>query len=92
MSEKPKASANVHVEEGLHARAASTFVQKAAKFKCDIFVIIDDTSINAKSIMGILSGGIAKGSDIIIEAEGEDAEEAVKALKELFDTNFGEDL
>lgn len=94
MSSKEKASATVTVlnETGLHARPASLFVQKAARFKSLINVIKDDVTINAKSIMGVLGGGIGQGSEILIEAEGEDAQEAVQALVKLIEDRFGEDL
>ena len=82
MSEKQKASKSITVtnETGLHARPASLFVQKAARFKSDIDVLLNEKRINAKSIMGILSAGIGQGTEIIIEAEGEDAKDAVDAL------------
>lgn len=96
MSEEKKASADVTVtnQTGLHARPASLFVQKAARFKSDIHVTKKDAPemrINAKSIMGILSGGIAQGTEITIEAEGDDAQTAVDELVELLESRFGED-
>lgn len=92
--EKEKASATVVLrnEAGLHARPASLFVQKAARFKSDIYIIKEEKRINAKSIMGVLSGGMSQGVRITIEAEGDDAQEAVDALVQLVDDNFGEDL
>lgn len=93
MAEKEKATAEVTLKNksGLHARPASLFVQKAARFNSDINVIKDDKKINAKSIMGILSSGIAQGTTIIIEAEGDDAHEAVDALLEIINQGFDED-
>lgn len=75
---------------GLHARPASMFVQTAGKFKSKIFVVKDGNSINAKSIMGIMAGGISQGTTIEIEAEGEDETEAVNALIQLISDKFGE--
>ncbi len=75
---------------GLHARPASLFVQTAGKFESDIDVIKGADRINAKSIMGIMSGGIAQGTTIIIEANGDDEKEALKALVELVENAFGE--
>lgn len=75
---------------GLHARPASMFVQTAGKFKSKIFVIKDGNSINAKSIMGIMAGGIAQGTTIEISAEGTDEQEAVDALVKLINDKFGE--
>lgn len=76
---------------GLHARPASKFIQTASKFKSEIFVIKDGNKINAKSIMGIMAAGISKGTEIIIEANGADEEEAVNSLVELVESKFGEE-
>ena len=76
---------------GLHARAASKFVQVANRFNSDIFVEKDGQEVNGKSIMGILILAAACGSEITIKAEGEDAEGAVKALGDLIDERFGEE-
>jgi phosphotransferase system HPr (HPr) family protein len=76
---------------GLHARPAAVFVQTTVKFKSNVIVEKDGKEINAKSIIGVLSLGAEKGSKIIIKIEGEDEQEAMKALKELVHNNFGED-
>lgn len=76
---------------GLHARPASMFVQEAGKFKSDINVVKDGKKINAKSIMGIMAGGIAKDTVVTVEAEGEDEEQAVAALIALIENKFGEE-
>ncbi len=75
---------------GLHARPASLFVQEAKKYKSEINVTNGDVTINAKSILSILSLGADKGSTIVINAEGEDAEHALAGLQALYDSNFGE--
>jgi len=75
---------------GMHARAAVKFVQLAAHFKSEIRVMKDGTSVNGKSIMGLLTLVAALGFSIVIEAEGPDAEDAVKALGDLVDNGFGE--
>lgn len=77
-------------ETGLHARPASLFVKEAAKFTSNIKVIKDSKECNAKSIMGVLSMGASKGDILVIQAEGNDAEEAVKALVKLVNDNFNE--
>jgi phosphocarrier protein HPr len=74
----------------MHARAAVKFVQLAAHFKSEIRVMKDGASVNGKSIMGLLTLVAALGFSIVIEAEGPDAEDAVKALGELVDNGFGE--
>ena len=70
-------------ETGLHARPASIFVKEASKFKSEIKLFKDEKEYNAKSIMGLLSMGAAKGEKITIQANGEDEETAVKTLVEL---------
>ncbi len=76
---------------GLHARAASLFVQIANNFDADIFVLKNDQEVNGKSIMGILILAAAQGTEIRIRAAGHDASRAVDALGELIDQGFGED-
>jgi phosphocarrier protein len=68
---------------GLHARPATFFIQKANEYKCSIWVEIGTRRINAKSLLGILSLGIIKGTDITIIADGADEEAAVTALIDL---------
>jgi catabolite repression HPr-like protein len=73
----------VRLRSGLLARPAALFVQEANRFSSDTFVEKDGKSVNAKSIMGIMSLAIAHGQEITIRAEGSDAEEAVKRLVEM---------
>ncbi|MBQ4161077.1 MAG: HPr family phosphocarrier protein [Clostridia bacterium] len=75
---------------GLHARPATFFIQKANEFKSSIWVEKEDRKVNAKSLLGILSLGITRGTAITIIADGLDEKEAVDALYELIDTNFSE--
>jgi len=75
---------------GLHARPAALFVQTAQKFRSDIQVQCGDRSGNAKSMLGVLGLGANSGAKIIITAEGDDAEEALAALKTLVEDNFSE--
>ncbi len=75
---------------GLHARAASLFVQLASKFDADITVCKDDQEVNGKSIMGILILAAPKGSEVTLKASGAEAEDAVKALGALIDDKFEE--
>jgi len=72
-------------KSGLHARPAALFVQIANKFDSRITVRREDDNeeVNGKSIMGILMLGAEKGSSIIIEAEGDDAEIALVALEKI---------
>lgn len=75
---------------GLHARPAALFVQTAARFRSDIAVTANGKTVNAKSMMGVLSLGASKGSQVEITADGEDASAALAALKALVESNFGE--
>jgi len=70
-------------KQGLHARPAAIFVQVANKFDSRITVRYHDEEINGKSIMGILMLGAEKGSLIVVEADGEDAEIALAELEKL---------
>jgi phosphocarrier, HPr family len=73
---------------GLHARPATFFIQKSNEFKSSIWVEKGDRRINAKSLLGILSLGIIKGTSIRIIADGVDEEAAVTALVELIEKNL----
>lgn len=73
-------------KQGLHARPAAMFVQIANKFDARITVKRNDEEVNGKSIMGILMLGAEKGSLIIIEADGEDAESAILELEKLINS------
>lgn len=70
-------------KQGLHARPAAMFVQIANKFDSRITVTRDEESVNGKSIMGILMLGAEKDCEIIIEAEGDDANLAMIELEKL---------
>lgn len=75
---------------GLHARPATFFIQRANSFKSSIWVEKDDRRVNAKSLLGVLSLGIVKGTSITIVADGTDEEEAVKTLVDVIEANFAE--
>lgn len=75
---------------GLHARPSTFFIQRANEFKSSIWVEKDERRVNAKSLLGVLSLGIVKGTSISIIADGSDEEEAVKTLVELIESNFSE--
>lgn len=73
---------------GLHARPASYFIQKANDFKEEIKISKDEREVNAKSLLGVLSLGITRGSSVTISAVGENEEAAVEALVQLIESNF----
>jgi phosphocarrier protein HPr len=78
---------------GLHARPAAEFVKTAGKFSCNITVCNLTTAgktVNAKSILSVLTLGVQQGHTIRIETDGEKEVEAMTALKDLIQANFGE--
>ena len=73
---------------GLHARPATFFIQKANSFRSTIWVEKEDRRVNAKSLLGVLSRGIAKGMTITLIADGQDEQAALDGLSELIDSGF----
>ncbi|OUM88075.1 MAG: hypothetical protein BAA01_13765 [Bacillus thermozeamaize] len=70
----------VKLRNGLHARPAALFVQEANRFSSDIYLVMEDKRVSAKSIMGVMSLAINQGTSVTIEAEGPDAAQAVESL------------
>lgn len=75
---------------GLHARPATFFIQRANSFKSSVWIEKDDRRVNAKSLLGVLSLGIVKGTDINIVADGVDEKDAVETLVGVIESNFAE--
>ncbi|MCX4187311.1 HPr family phosphocarrier protein [Methylophaga sp. OBS4] len=75
---------------GLHARAAAKFVTTASAFDADIKVSRDGRTVNGKSIMGMMMLAAAKGSQITVNAIGNEADEALQAIERLINDYFGE--
>ena len=75
---------------GLHARAAVKFVNLANRYSADVKVIKDNTSIDGKSILGILTLAATQGSSIVLRIAGKDEEDASRALSALINEKFGE--
>lgn len=82
--------ATINNQVGLYARPATFFIQKANEFRSTILVEKEQRKVNAKSLLGVLSLGITKGTSIVISAEGADEEDAVNALCALISSDFGE--
>ena len=80
----------VKKEVGLHARPATFLIQKANGFKSSIWIEKDERRVNAKSLLGVLSLGVAKDATISIMADGADEVEAVDTLCELINSDFKE--
>lgn len=91
MSEVAKRTVVIRNELGLHARAATKFVQLAGKYPCEVTVAKDGNEVNGKSIMGVLMLVASKGTTITIGATGPQADAAVAALVQLVEDRFGED-
>jgi phosphocarrier protein HPr len=75
---------------GLHARASAKLTKLAGGFKSDIHLSRNGRRVNAKSIMGVMMLAAGMGSEIEIEAVGEDEQQAVDAMRGLIDSKFGE--
>jgi len=88
-----EATIQVRHKVGLHARPAALFVQTAAKYSSKIRVknlTANGNFVDAKSIIMVLTLGVMKDQEVVIQAEGADEESALRALRSLIDANFGE--
>lgn len=78
--------------EGFHIRPAQLFVNQAGKFASNIQVINENgVKVDGKSILGLMTLGLAKGAKITIQADGADEQEAITALTGLVESKFGEE-
>ncbi|HSC95554.1 MAG TPA: HPr family phosphocarrier protein [Burkholderiales bacterium] len=75
---------------GLHARASAKLTQVAGRFKSNVWVSRNGRRVNAKSIMGVMMLAAAKGSTLVVETDGPDEEEAMKAVTRLISSRFEE--
>ena len=75
---------------GLHARPATFFIQKANFYKSTIHIEKDNRKVNAKSLLGVLSLGIAKGMTVTLIADGQDEDAAIDGLVSLINSGFNE--
>ena len=75
---------------GLHARPATFFIQKANSYRSSIWIEKDDRKVNAKSLLGVLSLGIAKGMTVTLIADGQDEDSALDGLTALINSGFAE--
>ena len=86
----PSAEATIVNKLGLHARASAKLTQVASNYQCEIWLTRSGRRVNAKSIMGVMMLAAAKGSVVLVEAEGADADAALGALLRLIQEKFGE--
>lgn len=77
-------------EQGFHMRPAQLMMETASRFDSKIMVFHDEDETDAKSILGLMSLGLEKGSEITIQVTGSDEEEAMQAVEALVASNFGE--
>jgi phosphocarrier protein len=75
---------------GLHARASAKLTQTASQFQSEIWITRNQRRVNAKSIMGVMMLAAAKGSTVILDADGVDEHTAITALVALINDKFGE--
>ena len=75
-------------ETGLHARPATELAKIAMKYPCDIKLIANGKTVNAKSPLMIMSAGIKQKTDVEVQCDGEKEEEAMKEIEEAFKNNF----
>jgi phosphocarrier protein HPr len=86
----PSLHAEIVNKLGLHARASAKLTQLASRYKSDIWIVRNERRVNAKSIMGVMMLAAGPGSSVLLEAEGEDAEQALAALARLIAGRFEE--
>ena len=77
---------------GLHARPSAQLVSVTSRFASEVFITKDSLRINAKSIMGVMMLAAEKGSELLIEVNGPDEEEAIQAILEIIASGFGEEI
>lgn len=75
---------------GLHARPSAQLTQLATSFKSEVWLTRNERRINAKSIMGVMMLAAARGAELLLEVDGEDEDEALQSLADLFASGFGE--
>ena len=76
---------------GLHARPAAALVQTVLQFQSDVRINLNGQQVNAKSIMGLVTLAAAQGTRIMVMCKGEDAQDALDAVRALIESGFGED-
>lgn len=86
----PRAETEIINKLGLHARASGKLTQLAGSFPCEVWMERGPKRINAKSIMGVMMLAAGKGAKVIVDTDGERAEEALAAILALIADRFGE--
>lgn len=76
---------------GIHARPAAIIAQTSNKFESEIMLSRDDTTVNAKSIMGVIAMGAGYNTQLTLKVTGSDESEAASVIEELFNSRFEEE-
>ena len=85
-----KTTVTISNKLGLHARASAKLCQLAGSYACEVWMERGSRRINAKSIMGVMMLAAGKGTSIIVDTEGADADAALQAILKLIADRFGE--
>lgn len=85
-----KTTATISNKLGLHARASAKLTKLAGSFPCEVWITKGERRVNAKSIMGVMMLAAGIGSEVELETQGDQAQEAMSALLALIDDKFGE--
>jgi phosphocarrier protein len=85
-----KKTATISNKLGLHARASAKLTKLAGSFPCEVWISKGERRVNAKSIMGVMMLAAGIGSEVELETEGDQSQEAMDALLALIDDKFGE--
>ena len=86
----PRAEVEIVNKLGLHARASARLTQLAGSYPCEVWMERNGRRINAKSIMGVMMLAAGKGATVVVDCDGEQADEALAALTKLIADKFGE--
>jgi len=76
--------------KGFHVRPATKVAKQALQFECEIHLLVDDQQVNAKSAMRLMTVASEQGTEMVVIAEGDDAQAAVEAIEKLFKAGFDE--
>jgi phosphocarrier protein len=85
-----QSSVTISNKLGLHARASAKLTKTAGGFACDVWMSRGDRRVNAKSIMGVMMLAAGMGTEVLVETQGADEDQAMQALLALINDKFGE--
>ncbi len=88
----PSQSVKIINKMGLHARPSAALTAAAGKFKSEFWITAKGRRVNGKSIMGVMMLAAAKGTELLLETQGPDEDEALSQLAALIETGFGEEI